>query len=865
MSEAPFKRVTLCLVFVFVSILSISPFFQTSLAAAPQPAEFSQEHTITLPPKLKAHYDAVQTAVDEYIKAGRVKEAEKLLIKEIAAWDLLTHSSLIIAARQKLEFVRTLLEGQQRADTQFNALETAANRYIDAGNLEQAKQLLEDEVKTWDSTKDIEQINKVNEMLKLIDGNIGFEASIGEYTAELRKAGWVLFQIGVYFTAVYILVIAIRWLRGTLRKRPGVGINLLDQSVTQKEQLASSEGLSLMLGREIRAIEQEDNSSIDVIGVAEACGVEIPLGEVAKLKEFVDETPVKVGLVSFSPRQIFSYIARFFEPQYEYLLMGALTSDDNQAYSLWVEKRKRDGTPLGGRGFQSSATGSNARQRVVRDVAIQFALANASSAVTTNWKSLREFLNAEELLAGSHGEAGPEAHFNQAFRMLKQSLSHDPANWMARFSAATLLRRLGRNREAADQYAYLLRMMRSRDLAESTHFQALLNKKPDFERTVRYRYAISLAQSRDYLAGQNGAFRILCIALNEIRKLMHIGSAVANKPVGFLEGLRAKAGRRVEYSRDQKRKLILARSARTIVRTEVLELLREKTWRDGDSPKLALKRDNQLLGIKSDEKWIWNQRENIDDWQAYARAHSSAQNALGRAYYIIGNNRMAIKFLRWSNETHLPETFADPLINLAVVYLNARHDRPIDWCAQARHLLEDALTISPSNTKAHYLLARIYTEESEYEKALEQYELAGDHAQTLYNHAKLLLEFPEKDRLVQALKLLHRSIEFEGHVDERYVLYAQIAVKAAEEDCIELRELKRVFRYAQRIVKKGVTDQLKKTGTQLVEHLERAIERKESSKLESNLFDTLDRLLHKSKQDAVQRSNPSGNISGPST
>jgi len=859
MSETPLTRIILSVTLALVFLLTNSHSLQASTAPVAS-AEFSKNSDSTLSPELKKHYTAVETIVDEYVKAGRIDEAEKLLLKEIDAWDLLSHAPLIIAAQQKLDFVRALRKHRTDTDARFGALEAAANRYIEAGNLKLAKQLLEKEIKTWDISNDIDHINEVNKMLVLVDSTLRFEDTIGEYTAELKKVVWVLFQIVVYFAAVYMLVIGIRWLRGKLRKRPGVGIELLDQTVAKNAQVAGSEALSLMMGREIRAIEQEENPSIDVISVTEACDIEIPLGEAVKLKEFVDETPVKVGIVSFSPAQIVAYIGRFFEPQYEYLLMGSLTSDGDQTYSLWVEKRKRDGTPAGSRGFQSSASGRNARQRVVRDVAIQFALANASSAVTSNWKSLREFLNAEEVLASNPGDTSPEVLFNQAFGMLKQSLRQDPANWMARFSAATLLRRLRRHREAADQYAYLLGMMRSRDLAESSHFQAHLKKKPDFERTVRYRYAISLAQSKDYLAGQHGAFRTLCIALNEIRKLMHVGPAVGSKTVGFFGTFRAKNPIRVESSKEQKRKLILARSARTIVRTEILELLRKIIWRNGGTAKLALKRKAQLDGIKSDERWIWDQREDINDWQAYARAHSIAQNALGRAYYIMGETRMAIKFLRWANETHLPETFADPLINLATVYINATRDRPIDWCAQARYLLEDALKISPSNTKGHYLLARVYTEESEYEKALEHYELAGDHARTLYNHAKLLLEFHKKEQLQQALKLLRRSIEFERHVDDRYVLYAQIAIKAAEDNSIELRELNWGLQYAQHLVKEGGSDGLKKTGTQLVEKLERAIKRRELSSTEHNMFETLDRLLHKSKQDRSLENKPPDNV-----
>jgi hypothetical protein len=206
------------------------------------------------------------------------------------------------------------------------------------------------------------------------------------------------------------------------------------------------------------------------------------------------------------------------------------------------------------------------------------------------------------------------------------------------------------------------------------------------------------------------------------------------------------------------------------------------------------------------------------DWAILARAHATAQNAMGRTYYLMASRvvtegaerdryyRMAREYLERATHVHVPAGLPDAYVNLALTYMRplldeirerrAAEDReglapaPMrarpreqgfgpDWVRRVESLLTQALRIDPRRSKAEHLLGRLYASDvmRDRERAEQHFRRAGAHASSLYELGRLLAaeSGPPGQRVArlwhQALAALRRSFalqqarERDGRVD----------------------------------------------------------------------------------------------------
>jgi tetratricopeptide (TPR) repeat protein len=256
--------------------------------------------------------------------------------------------------------------------------------------------------------------------------------------------------------------------------------------------------------------------------------------------------PVKLGPVSFTPRELFQLLRRAFERPPALSLTGSLSrppsdgaagvGDGRVSLSVvgLVRGRALQGRspfpdlpewPPSPRRWDASHSGPGARDRVVREVAANFVFHTIKTNVTHDWPSFRDYHEAmylnrleDPVVQSPPGDSSSPAgkapdpardRMIQAAALLQSSVRHDPTNWLAAFFFGNVLRRLGRNAAAARVFKGLSGRIRQARLLQGTasdgadeplwRLRAFLERKDysDFEAVVAYNEAVSLSKTND--------------------------------------------------------------------------------------------------------------------------------------------------------------------------------------------------------------------------------------------------------------------------------------------------------------------------------------------------------------------------------
>lgn len=759
-------------------------------------------------------------AFSVYEDAGQLEVERQLAEQQIRANDVVRDAPRIVELERKLRSARY---------ARVQGLLAPLPEHPSPRQLQARKTALEDGLKTLDAVADATLAAQVRAEIDRVDDELtpGFGSRL---LGDLGKVGEKALEIFAYVVLAALLLLLLQSLRDRLRRRDGTSIEIEDLTLSPaaattsesagKTMAETARSLSSEFTREIRTLERNTSPALSVAGLASRALSEEALGQLASLSSVIDDVPVKIGLVQFSPRALFSYFAALFAPRYEYTLVGALSKVGDRV-ELWIQKRDRHGQPVAGTTFGATTTGANARTSVIRDVALQFALFQAERAVTRNWRSLRGYLDAEaELTAGVDGDV--EQRWQHARELLVWALRCDAGNWLARFRYAQVLDALGDHLGAQDQFDYVARMVDSPDVNRSQHFREFVRREPEFLRLLQLARGMARAKYASTPSGTpEDAWRALEITMN----------AWPAEPAAD-----ERAGQGVPAS------LLVAHAARASALVAILEHLRRTRDRGDRSlidPKGITHNQKTVLGgvvmdgkrkiytgIIGDERWLWDQIEGrgVESWDSYANAHAVAQDALGRAYFLTGKSKDAIRTLRWATQIHVPGASASPFLNLASVIIEEGDKYSLRWAVEARALLDTALKINPSATRAHYLLGRVFAAPSvrQYEQALEHFEKGGDNPATFKAWAQLLIERfgTDKERVRQAIDLLRRSIIFDDWADDRYLLLGKTALDAVASGAITAQDAKeRILPFMDTSSREGSTDSLKKSAAGLAQRI----------------------------------------------
>ncbi len=772
-----------------------------------------------------------------YAQSGATRQADTLLTTQlnILETDSVGNRHLIIATQIALNEV-----WQQVARVQLDK----AQALFESKRYDEAIALFDQVIKrdaaavTTDTRRQAEIGMRRAESAKARTETPSFWQGVGTTLAQaLESVALWLF----YFLLILGIFLAGRAFRSYYLTRPGNGLALEDHMAAKDQRDAMSQALSRDMAHAIRklaggAVTAPEASGLMDLDVTSLPNTADPLGGIATIISHVDAStePVKVGIFSFKPEQLFLYLSLLFKRPYQFLYSGVLSKSD-KLITLLVTKRDQAGTVMPGGHFEASALASDAhaRDKILQDVAAQMAVSLAGSKVTHDWRSLRFYLEAESKLGRELKAERREPVLEEAKQLLQSAITFDPANWMARFKLASVLRTLGENRAAKDQFDYVERMLEAEDIWRSHHLGAFLTSRPQFPWINRYNLIVSFSKIGDAKAVR----RASALMQRLVAELEEKSDGKQAPPATAVEPMIRELTHRWERIRDRLHKqgididssqasnlLILAKGGRAAVLCAELEHLREEGYLDPATQQETSTAMKQLLErVGKDETWLWQMSSHIKSggWQNFAQAHAAAQNAYGRACYVMGRYADAVKYLEWAIQIHVPCNFPEPFINLAAVYIKQRRRLCPDWAHQAEDYLKTALTMSPYNHKAHYLMGKIYADKSyaDYDKALAEYKQAGDNdSLSLYQRGRIQIRY--KKNFLEGAELLRRSAAYAQRSDFRHAQYLdtviQLAALSPAPDQDKLNEhLQHARHLAIELQKNGVTQKLRVEGTRL--------------------------------------------------
>lgn len=479
--------------------------------------------------------------------------------------------------------------------------------------------------------------------------------------------------------------------RSVRSPRKGIGVALEDLSVEATKRSEANRALGREFAVAIGAASQDSvdgpRAEIDVardLDGSVSLNVRVSGAELAAIEPYLDDgSPVKVGPISVSPRQLLAFLELTFRAPYEYELRGYLATSGST--SRLVVELQRPGRPT--LRWASAGQGDDGRASAVLETARRVLFEASAAPISASWPSVAAYRAARSRLASIDDPSDRPAALEDARRLLERSLGYDPGNALARFELGTVLRKLGRNADALAQYEFI----------EHLSSEAGRTEVPSLRRALSYSRAVALSKLESW----------------DDHK----------RAVALLGELRAdvEADQRVEEP-EREQLLLFIRSA--MAATKAFEAERFRSEHDADKTRA---RSAEVLRELGDERdWIAQSRaRNPDvDLTTYVQATAVAENAVGRAAYVSGRPvNEAIAALE--RALSLVPELGDAHVNLASALLRSGA-HSADWVERIERHIDLALEISPRDRKALYLRGQLYLKAGRPDAARQAFERAAE-------------------------------------------------------------------------------------------------------------------------------------------
>jgi tetratricopeptide (TPR) repeat protein len=275
------------------------------------------------------------------------------------------------------------------------------------------------------------------------------------------------------------------------------------------------------------------------------------------------------------------------------------------------------------------------------------------------------YRQAKMLLASSPAPEQREQRLIEARRLFERSIGYDPTNALARYELATVMRKLGANREAAEQFTMV------RDQCAGNEYGM-----PAFSRNVEYNRAMALCKVDDR-ACNTEAVQIFRRLTRELDTIELDPAAKLSRRFVYRSSLAAALLVRLERMRDQQADAAMAAQSDRLL-AEITAIRDEiRTARVPDDPR-ARSSHNQSLAV--------------------------AENAVGRARYLLGRDG-AIDAL--AAALQLVPSFGQAHVNMASALFRDIARYP-DWETRIGGHLDRALEASPNDARALYWRGELY-------------------------------------------------------------------------------------------------------------------------------------------------------------
>jgi tetratricopeptide (TPR) repeat protein len=214
--------------------------------------------------------------------------------------------------------------------------------------------------------------------------------------------------------------------------------------------------------------------------------------------------------------------------------------------------------------------------------------------------------------------------------------------------------------------------------------------------------------------------------------------------------------------------------------------------------------------------------------RAYTFACAVAKNAFGLALSYQSQFKAAETKLR--EAITLTPDFVDAYLNLAEILMKAKSRLDLNWIQEAQAQLDQALLLSPSSQRAHYLLGRLQANPAigEFTAAKENFSKAELIPWSYYFRAQIIKN--QDHDLKQAIQVLGKSIARFPRVDYRYEAYVRWTITFLEANTAtagsdqSLAEYSRILldnalSAARKLQKHGIDEKLRTQGEDLVNKL----------------------------------------------
>ena len=545
----------------------------------------------------------------------------------------------------------------------------AADVYKHAGQRALAEATLEDAAKQVDAVRDVYVRTVLQSRLKgVAKHDTGFVHDVlkdfGDAARTVFKWLAILILAGLCVGAVA----GLGWLvRRRLKPGEGVGIALADLTADPDKRPAGGRSLGHELSNAIKIAndkardepEAELDMSRDLDGSV-AVNVRVSGDELTIFDAYGNDQKVDIGPLQFSARDVLGWLMRTFGRPREYVLHGAMAGSGT-ATQLSVDLRG----PAGKVSWTCDGDGDMARTDAINDTAHRVVFEVRKENVSESWPSVSYYRQAKNLLAPSVKPEGREARLLEARLLLERSVSFDPANALARFELGTVLRKLGANREAVQQFE----MVRAECDTNNRAVRKLL-------RAVDYNRAMALCKIDDRACNEAAvkAFRDLT---------QQVVSDSALDPIA------------------RQTRILIFRSSLAAALVYPLEHWRYEQA-DADIAATSRERVDEIAGIRDEIREV-ELPADPDPRAAHNQARAVSENALGRALYLLDEDGDVAAF---ETALGLAPGFGDAHVNMASALVRDIDQYP-DWEARIDGHLTRALEASPNDPRALFLRGKL--------------------------------------------------------------------------------------------------------------------------------------------------------------
>jgi tetratricopeptide (TPR) repeat protein len=675
------------------------------------------------------------------------------------------------------------------------------------------------------------------------------------WLSSLENGLLTLLQWAIYVLMAYTLVNLLMWVPQVVSPRKGTVLDLVDLSAPDDQRDESSRNLMQQMFWAIKELirNSEGSNPIDQVGdldgtVLVNLRVLVP-DRADKVGELIHDTSVlQIGPLAIGARQLYELLRPILLRPYQESLVGALTVKEGltvlsvervtrkwfpNRLKEWYQNRRHSAvvTKTSANGGHSTTVqtrspslatdqpdpvscnrwvvSSASRAEVVNEVAKQIIFERTRGLGSTDSPQSFCFTHtALALLANDGGTtANREKLLQDARDALQEAVRFDPANFVAIFTLAAVMRKQGLNEESAQHLEMLGTMINDRN---SKTVASYLEKHPEFPFIVYYSLASTLSKTDDW----DDCTRAVAILTELLRRLSNCEcpqssnaavngvdrslpeesdlTALLDELSALFDQKQAKpcVERPLNCPRQRARLKMLCLSALAAALVFDLEkpteyLLSKLRRLPKDADKKRQRRKDILKIVDYICSYLNAMQSSSQaplDWQAYILSLTVALNASGRANFFQGDYRVArAKFRRAVN---LMPDFVDAKVNLAGLYICYKNRVHAAWVSKSERHLNQALQRMPSNQKALYLLAKLYASPSvgKYSEAEKLLRHALPDAWVDRLLAEICAEHITPRKLGEAIRLLRNSIVQFPRVDSRYLHFLEYMLQYVKEE-----------------------------------------------------------------------------------